>query len=566
MLKKSKPRFLAVSFSLLSVLLLLLSACGPQGTPTSQSGSNNGTPVKGGTWIDDIPNEPDSLIPNGGSQTFNVIVDQTLFAPLFVGDKDGKINAGIVSEVPTASNGDISADLKTWTFKLKPNLKWSDGQPLNAADIDYAWKLYDNPKFGAYNTSGFNLITSADVSADKQAITFHLKSPFAPFLASWTDAQAAPLPAHVWSKIAPESLLKSKENLFPSVSSGPFMMSESKPGDHYTVVRNPNYYRASEGLPHLDKIVFKPVADQNTILKDFQSGAATSSWFLDVSKANAYKKIPNYTAHASTVASNFEMMVINFKNPILANNREVRQAMAMAIDHNTMIKNARLGLAQPQCTPQGKAFNPGYQADAPCPKFDPAAANQMLDQAGWTKGSDGVRSKNGQRLEFHYSTTSGKPWRQTDEEIIQSNFKDIGIKLDIQNYPASTFFGQFLPGGKHDLAEFEQTPTYDPDDETLIGSDQIPGPNGGGGNYSFYSNKQVDALLKQEQQSATPSVRQAAFNKLHQIYLTDYPFIVLYGPSDLSLSKNTTRNYTPGPEGASETVNVWDWWCTGGQC
>ncbi|MBV8695022.1 MAG: peptide ABC transporter substrate-binding protein, partial [Ktedonobacteraceae bacterium] len=145
-----------------------------------------------------------------------------------------------------------------------------------------------------------------------------------------------------------------------------------------------------------------------------------------------------------------------------------------------------------------------------------------------------------------------------------------GIKLDIQYVPADTFFGTFLPSGKHDLAEYEQTPIYDPDESTVVACDQIPGSGGGNGNYSFYCNKQVDHYLMLEKSTADPVKRQDAFNHLHQIYLTDnpmdFPIIVLYGPSDPGIAKLTAHNYAPGPEVASETVNVWEWWCTNGKC
>jgi peptide/nickel transport system substrate-binding protein len=147
--------------------------------------------------------------------------------------------------------------------------------------------------------------------------------------------------------------------------------------------------------------------------------------------------------------------------------------------------------------------------------------------------------------------------------IIQSNFKDIGIKLDIQNYPASTYFGQFLPNGKHDLAEFENSYTYDADDATLLACNQ-QGTNGQ--NWSFYCSPQMDNLLHQEQQSADPNVRQQAFNQIHELELTQFPFVILYSPADLGIAKSTAHNYAPGPMGASETVNVWDWWCTNGTC
>ena len=563
MFKRPKSRSLMMAFSIMSVLILLLAACGPSGTPTTPSTTGSTTPVKGGTWIDDIPNEPGSLIPNGDSQTFDVVVEQAIYAPIFVGTYEGKLALGIASEMPTAANGDISADLKTWTIKLKPNIKWTDGQPLNADDVDFTWKLWVNPKFGAASTVGYNLITSADVSADKLSITFHLKQPFVGFLALWADGGLAPLPKHHFASMAPDAILKSSDNLFPKVTSGPFMMSESVHGDHYTVVRSPSYYRAAEGLPYLDKVIFRPIASEDTILKDMQAGSITSSWFLDVSKTNAYKNLPNYKLAVNPNSSNYEVMIINLKNPILGQNLEVRQAMAMAINHDTLIKTARLGQASPLCTDHGKSFVPGYQPDAPCPKFDPAAANALLDQHGWVKGPDGVRSKGGQRLEFTYSTTTGKPWRRDDELIIQSNFKDIGIKINVQNYPASTFFGTFMPNGKHDLAEFENSYVYDPDDATLLDCSQ-QGTNGE--NWSFYCKPQMQTLLKQEQSSADPNARQQAFNQIHQLELTDFPFVILYSPLDLGIAKTTAHNYAPGPEGASETVNVWEWWCAGGMC
>ena len=103
----------------------------------------------------------------------------------------------------------------------------------------------------------------------------------------------APLPAHHFSKVAPEVILKSTENLNPQVVSGPFMMSERLPGDHYTLVRNPRYYRAGEGQPYLDKVVFR-IAGPDAILKDLQAGSIDSAWSLDleeVAGVPAYKEL-----------------------------------------------------------------------------------------------------------------------------------------------------------------------------------------------------------------------------------------------------------------------------------
>ena len=555
-----------LAISCIATLAMILSACGAPSN-TNQQGNSAGTPVKGGTWVDDLYEEPDSLIPNASSETFAWMVDNTIWAPLFYGDAAGHITPGLVAQVPTLANGGISQDLKTWKFTLRSGLKWSDGQALDARDVDFTWKLWMDPKFTPNSTVGYNLITGTDISPDNLTITFHLKQAYAPFLSLWTDGATSPLPQHVLGSIAPDKLLTSSQNLDPTVSSGPFTLTESKQGSDYTVSRNANYYRAAEGLPYLDKIVFRIVTDQNTILKDFQAGTINSSWFLDVTKTTAYQALSNtYKLSFNPHASNFEAIYLNFKNKVIADNPEVRQAMAMAIDHNSLITTARRGQAVPLCTDHGQAYTPGYQADAPCPKFDPDGAKALLTSHGWTAGKDGVLTKNGQRLEFQYSTTANNYWRADDQLIIQSSLKSIGIQLDITNYPASTFFGTFLPGGvpgKYDIAEYEQSFTYDADDASAFACNQIPPA---GSNYSFYCNPDLDKLFEQEQTTADPTARQQVFNQIHQIYLTDFPFVTLYSPTDPYMYKLTGHNYNPGPMGASETVGVWEWWCTGGQC
>ena len=134
--------------------------------------------------------QPDSLIPNGSSLTVAYEIDQALYLPLFYGDAQGVIHPGAASEVPTVQNGGINADATTWTFHLRPHLVWSDGQPYDARDVDYTWKLWLNPKFGANLSNspiGLQVISSAVVSTDHLTITFHLKQPYVPFLQYWVD-------------------------------------------------------------------------------------------------------------------------------------------------------------------------------------------------------------------------------------------------------------------------------------------------------------------------------------------------------------------------------------------
>ena len=569
MLKQArKSRFLMMSFSFLATFILILSACG--GGATTSTTTSTGAPVKGGTWIDDLYEEPDSLLPNMSSETFATIVMDGLYAPLIYGTPQGQLMPGIATSVPTVQNGGVSADLKTVTFNLRPGLVWSDGKPLDARDVDYSWKLWANPKAAAYNTVFAQDIASADITNNNLTITFHLKNPFVSFVSQWADGGlGAPLPAHIFSSMDPAAVLRSPQNLNPTATSGPFMMSESKPGDHYTIVRNPKYYLASQGLPYLDGVVFRIVADQNTILKDLQAGSIDSAWFLDVSKAVAYQSLSNYQiigdgGGTGTNAYSWEAIWINFNNKILGGNPEVRQAMAMAVDQQSLIQVARRGFAGVRCQDHPSIQVPGYTTSLACPKFDLTAANALLDQHGWVKGSDGVRSRNGQRLEFQYSTTAGNLWRSDDQLLNQANFMKIGIKVDIMNYPASTFFGSVLPAGKpgqYDIAEFAESGAFDPDNSILLTCAEK-----GLGNFAFYCTSQMETLQKQQLSTGDNTARQTAFDGINQLEVTDTPFIVEFSAPDLAMYKKGTHNYLPSAVGVGSTENIWLWWCDNGTC
>jgi len=560
MFVKSQTHAYKKTLWLVSFLLILLSACNaPAPIPTAK-------PVAGGIWIDDVYGDPDSLIPNGTLQDASAMIDQALYTPLFYGDASGKLHPGLATALPTLQNGGMSSDLKTWTFHLRPHLQWSDGAPLDARDVDFTWRLWDNPLFGAASTYGFNLISSAQVSADNLTITFQLKQPFAPFAALWADGLFAPLPAHHFSTMPPNAILRSADNLDPTVTSGPFTMNESLPGNHYIVIRNFNYYLAAQHLPYLDKVIFRVAPNPQQTLTDFQNGSVDSGWLIDPVNLAPYRKLSHYTLSTNTQSTDYEALYFNFHNTILANNPDVRTAIAMAINHAALINTARSGQAVPLCTDHSAALQPGYQSHASCPTFDVNAANALLDAHGWVLGTDGYRSKNGQKLEFTYSTTQDVPWRLADETLIQQDLQTIGIKLTIHNYQTLTLYSSVLIGGTpgtYDIAEIDNSLNYDADDAALLACNQFP-PNGF--NIDFYCNHALDALYAQEQSTIDPTARQAIFNAIHQLYLTDYPFVTLYAVTNLAIVKKGTHNYHPASEGALETINIWQWWCDNGRC
>lgn len=543
--------YLSAAATTLMLATLLLSGCGP----TPQTGPTTSGPRKGGTAIDGLFEEPDSLLPQGSVETFSDLVDAAVWAPLFYGDNTGVIRAGLATVVPSTTNGGISSDGKTYTIHLRPGLKWSDGSPLTADDVVFTVNLLKNPAYGA--KSGFQGSEIASVTAtDPTTVTITLNKLDVTFLAiSLTDPLGfAPLPKEVYGSMDPASILKSSNNFWPKVTSGPFKISDRVQGDHINMVRNPNYYQS--GKPYLDGVDFKIIPNQNTILTALQSGSITNTWFADVTKMSTYKTISGYHVVLDKTAAAFEWIVFNLHNPILSDIR-VRKALIMGADPSQVISNVLNGTAVPTCDDSVGSF--AHEPSLiPCYKYDPTGAGQLLDQAGWTMGSDGYRHKGGQTLELRYSTTANNTRRSETEQIFQAQWKKIGVKIDIVNYPAATYFGTVLPGGNFDLGEFEDSLGYDPDDFTLFYSTQTAA--NGGSNYGFYSNPTVDQAIKTEEGTADITARKAAFHTIHTTILADAPVFYLYAPRDVAVAKTTLQNYAPSAQGPSETWNIWDWY------
>src|SRR5262249_46565696 len=151
------------------------------------------------------------------------------------------------------------------------------------------------------------------------------------------------------SAMSPSQIQHSSDNLNPTVTSGPFLMQESQPGNHFTLVRNPRYYLASKGLPYLERLVFR-IADYDATLKDVQAGSITSAFFLDASTIEPYQRLSDYTITTPTTSATFEGLTFNFHNSVLAMHPEVREAIARAINRPALIQGPLRGFAVPLCT------------------------------------------------------------------------------------------------------------------------------------------------------------------------------------------------------------------------
>lgn len=552
----------------LLLMVTVLSACGP-----TASQNNSGGPKFGGTITDGVQEEANSIMPAQSTETFADLVDASIWASLIYTNNQFQLAPGLLTEVPSTSNGGIVVTGNTETFNLhmRPSLKWSDGQPLTSADVAFAIKVYSDPSYGDKQGFPASEISSVD-TPDANTVTIHLNKIDVAFLTlALTDPLVfTPLPQHIYQNTAPADIAKV---FTPQVTSGPFTVSEHVKGDHITVVKNKNYYQAPK--PYLDKVIFKFFPDAETQVKALQAKQIDTGYFLPVTDVDVLKNIPGYNLFVPKESPNYEAWYFNMSNPTLADEK-VRQALAMSFDVKSEITTIQKGNAVPTCDDDTGTFahEPDLIQNGYCPYgpdqkagVDVAGAKALLQSDGYTMGSDGYMQKNGKDLELRISTTAGRQYRLDSEQLAQAAWKQIGVKIDIKNFPSSDFFGPILfPTDKKyatsndqwDIAEFENSLGTDPNTSLIWTSTQTP-PNGGQ-NLTYYNNSQVDQWEAQQLTAVDQNQRKQLFHEIHVQILKDIPTFYLYSPLDLSEYNAKLHNYMPDSIGPSETWNIWDWY------
>jgi peptide/nickel transport system substrate-binding protein len=558
--------------------VMVLSACGP-GTST---GGGGGTPKFGGSLVDGISQEPSGLMTAQSTQAFASLVMATIWAPLLYADPAGGIHAGLLTQVPSSTNGGItiSGSTETITLKLRSGLKWNDGQPITSDDVAFAIATFSDKTYGdkqGFQASEISGVTTPDslttvIALNTLDVTF-------PVISLTDNIVFTPLPKHHYGTMTPAQIAADFQ---PSVTSGPFDLVERVKGDHITVKKNKNYYQAPK--PYLDQITFKYFPDAQTIVTALQAGQVDTAYFLPVDAKSTLQSIPGYSLYQpKTAGASYEALYFNLSNPILGSDVKVREALAIGFDDKLEMSQIQKGNAVATCDDGDGTFahdtsligSNGYCSYGPdnVSGFDQAKANQLLDAAGWTgpkaaADANGctARTKGTQTLALRASTTSGRQYRLDSEQLYQAAWKNLGVCITIVNHPSSDLFGPVLfpsdqkylkSNNQWDIAEFANGIT-DPDNHLIWDCDQAP-PTGGQ-NLTYYCNNQVDTLEKQQTQQFDQAQRKATFHQIYTLINTDVPTVYLYSALDLSEYKSTLHNYQPSPIGGIECWNVWEWW------
>ncbi len=472
---------------------------------------------------------------------------------------------------------------------LKPNLKWSDGQPLTMNDWKFTWQWVNDTGQTGINTLGWEQIDKVDVSADGLSADFHFAKKFAGWLG--TIGGNPPLPEHYIKPFA----IKDANKTYPlsaAIASvpvnGPFKYTTASP-DTIEMARNDNWTAARDHPAYLDKVTFKSFPDnKDGEIAAFKAGEIDLALDLQTADYTAIKDVdPTVGKAIIQPAWEYEHLDMNEaglgqgKGAVALQDVKLRTAMAMAIDKKALYQTIFPGYPVPQDNPCINAV-PGlnYWAlpNPTCATFDLAGANKMLDDAGYTKGTDGVRvdPKSGKPLVFEHCTSTAAV-RKTSGQFLAKAFQAIGITLNL-NFVDSTkvLFANWpdvaadtkcnLSHGQYDTSEFAYVLAFDlfGDYYYSYSTDQIPtdANKGNGYNYLRLSNPDMDAALNVLKDAINPKDQVEAAYKIQQIYTTLVPEIPLYYRSAVRGVSTRLQNFFQNPGTASDMWNVEDWFVT----
>lgn len=535
------------------------------------SASPAGTPKRGGKVTIAMWQSPTTL--NGFLSTGAPIEETTALVVegLLRTLPDGTYGAVLAKETPTLGNG-ISADGKTITYKLKEGVTWSDGTPFGCDDVKFTWTAVTTPNSGVGSTTGYSDIASVECPAPATAVVTY-KTFFAPFL-------------RLFDRILPKNAGDPKDmknwayNRKP-VGTGPFKIDEWAADDHVTLSRNEKYREA--GKPFLDQVIIRIVPSTDVALQLLASGEVDVMWKPTEDLIPQLEKMPGvkYTTPARPGGERLFLNLAENKDPsdptkphqILGDQR-VRLAIGNGINRQRIVNDLLSGKVPLGTTELTTGFFNCSDQIKGYP-YDVEKAKQLLDQAGWIPGADGIRlakgakyAPDGTRLRLKIATTSGDKLREASEVLIVEDLRKLGLELVIENAPSAVIvsgtWDQGAPRrrGNFDIIMYGPTPGNDPHERMVEywATSQIPSAtNKGGANMTRFSDPKADAWLKDAAQEPDIAKRKALYCQILQLTYDQANQIFLYTPTRIHAYRDRLQGWIP----SSWMPLAWnsaDWW------
>lgn len=389
-----------------------------------------------------------SLNPHLDSQTTVGFLSSMTMAWLVKFDRHDRPYPELAVAVPSQSNGGVSADGRTITYRLRHNIEWSDGERFTASDVAFSIRTVLNPANNEATRSGFDLIERVE-TPDAYTVRLRLRKPYSPFVETFFGSAGAVcvLPAHLLASLP--NINQAAYNSLP-VGIGPFKYSEWSRGQKVVLVANPLYFR---GLPRLKEIDYEIIPNVNTLLVAIESHTLDMWYRVPATHFQRLRTEPGLSA-LSHPGLEFNHLDFNLTRPAVRD-LAVRQALEYATDRYALRRyiSKGVGTVQEEPAPPTSGF---YVPKLASPRqFDIAKANALLDHAGWVRGADGIRSRNGTRLELLFVLGNGSNEVDRLVEVIRSWWRQIGVDLDVKHYSSARMFATYADGGIMERGDYD---------------------------------------------------------------------------------------------------------------
>ena len=390
------------------------------------------------------------LNPHFASGTKEQDATRIFYEPLAGWDPEGNLVPQLAAEIPSRENGGLAADGRSVTWKLKRGVKWHDGQDFTADDVVFTAKYSGDPATSTVSVATYRDIKVEKVDSHTVRVTFPKPTPF------WAEALVGTtgmiLPKHLFEPFIGAKSRENPANIKP-VGTGPYKFVDLKPGDLLRGEINTNYHVANR--PHFDALEVKGGGDATSAARAvLQTGEYDYAWNLQVEDEILKRLEQGGKGKVSIVAGgNIEFMLLNYADPWnevdgergsaksrhpAFQDKAVRDAMGLLVDRKGVqdFIYGRTGVATANFLNNPPRFrSPNMKFE-----FNIEKANQILENAGWKKGADGIRAKGGTKLKFVYQTSVNQP-RQKTQAIVKDACTKAGIDLELKSVTAAVFFG-----------------------------------------------------------------------------------------------------------------------------
>ena len=512
----------------------LLAACGTGSTPTSV------TPKKGGHVVEGNFTDIRTLNSMLSSDTASNQVIGLMFDGLLNSKKNGDLVGALAKDVPA-----VSPDGLTYTFHLRPNLKWSDGQAITADDVIFTYALAYDPAYkdvASPRRGDLSKYIESMTAPDPLTVVLKTTQVYAPFLGA--HGLYGILPKHVLGSLSPKDINTADFNSAPSVTNGAFKFVKWDKGQQVTLARNDNYWA---GAAYLDQWIYKVLPDSVAVTNQLKTGEIDIGP-VDPSQFDATKSATNVALTEFPVPT-FTFYAYNLDPTKLGGqlfgDKAVRQALLYALDRQQIITAVFFGhgtVANGVEPPTSWTYK---DKSAVTYTFDKAKAEQLLDGAGWVKGgSDGIRAKGGVKLKFGMMTNAGNKQRESMLQIMQQSWKDIGVDATPNLIQFPQLVSQIVSIRTFDVFLVGFNWSVDPDESALFHSrNAVPG----GFNGADFKNADVDSILDQAVATLDRSKRKALYSQFQDIMSQEVPSPVLFFNSGIWGVNTRVKNADFGP-------------------